>query len=199
MTVVSNLLEDFSNSTSDGSETGDDTEPMEDVKLAAFEDGYRAGWDDALAAQREAGKLISETTRDILAAATLTREDAVTAIGKGACDLLGAVIDKIFTEHRAKALTAQVIAAVETRLRKAGDAPIVIAAAPELASELSQVVGPLFEAELTFRPDEALPADEVEIKVADAAYLIDHDALHFEISEIIAALNLQLQTESPDG
>ena len=60
--AISHLLEDFgTNSDLPGPLTMMSPEDIEDVRLGAFEQGYSAGWEDALSAQSRDRARLSET------------------------------------------------------------------------------------------------------------------------------------------
>ncbi|MDA7965210.1 MAG: ABC transporter ATP-binding protein, partial [Ruegeria sp.] len=58
---IAHLLEDFTVQTGAGALHMLDDEALEEQRLAAFENGYGAGWDDAVQAQDQArGQLSAE-------------------------------------------------------------------------------------------------------------------------------------------
>ncbi len=73
-------------------------EALEDEKLKSFEDGYSAGWDDAMKAQEERGKKLSSALNDAVETASVSKEQAFSAFSQANAEFLNALLNLAFPQ-----------------------------------------------------------------------------------------------------
>jgi len=106
----SNVLMDFSGPKQPaGDVSSTANEALEDEKLKSFEDGYSAGWDDAMKAQEERGRKLSAALHEAVADATATKEEAFSAFSEVNTAFVSALLDLVFPKLAAEILSAQTI------------------------------------------------------------------------------------------
>lgn len=89
----SNVLTDFSGPKTLPAEASTaQSEALEDEKLKSFEDGYSAGWDDAMKAQEERGRKLSSALQEAVAQARVTKEEAFGVFSEASANLLNTLL-----------------------------------------------------------------------------------------------------------
>jgi len=89
----SNVLTDFSGPKTLPDEVSTaQNEALEDEKLKSFEDGYSAGWDDAMKAQEERGRKLSSALQEAVAQARVTKEEAFGVFSEASANLLNTLL-----------------------------------------------------------------------------------------------------------
>ena len=89
----SNVLTDFSGPKTLPDEVSTaQNEALEDEKLKSFEDGYSAGWDDAMKAQEERGRKLSSALQEAVAQARVTKEEAFGVFSEASANFLNTLL-----------------------------------------------------------------------------------------------------------
>lgn len=134
-------LENFTGSEPKTQPAAPEPEDLQEVKLAAYEDGYKAGWDDAVAAEAEnrerVGADFAKTLQEIAFAYHEARAHVLSALGP----LLSAMVERV-VPHIAEAGFARTV--VETALpmaETAADHPLTLRVCPENRDALEAVIG----------------------------------------------------------
>jgi flagellar assembly protein FliH len=107
--TISHLLESFDglqNAHSPQLSLSEDS--LEDQKLASFENGYKAGWDDAVKAQADESSRISSDFAQNLGELSFTYHEAYSHMIKELKPLLSQVVSSILPEIARKSLGAQI-------------------------------------------------------------------------------------------
>lgn len=184
------MFEDFSSLAQQPAEhTTPENEALEEEKLNAFENGYQAGWDDALRAQNQASAKLSEALRASLSDMSFTREEAFQAFLSASKGLLGAIVDRILPEIAAKSLAPHVVAHLHNALSKSADIPIQVRVAPRQVDPVSAAITEALPGEISVLADADLSDDQAVLALDTRELEIDLNGLVAEISDAVSDLS----------
>ena len=125
----------------------------EDRRLAAYEDGYRAGWDDALAAAAAAEARLREDLSQNLRDLSFTFHEARTHLLRGLEPLLSCMVDAVLPEAARATLGAAILAELLPEAQRLAGRPIALVVCPADAAAVARA--------LTAAPPD-LPVEVVE-------------------------------------
>ncbi|MBN2906243.1 MAG: flagellar biosynthesis protein [Rhodobacteraceae bacterium] len=187
-------LEDFSKNvgaapgTSDATETGN----AQELRLNAYEEGYKAGWDDAVAAQNEAdlriGADFAKTLQEMSFSYHEARAHLLSALGPLLSAMIERVMPQIATAAFARTVIATATAMAETQL----DRPLELRVCTENRPALEALTDADPGLPLTIVEDETLGPGQALIAGPEGAQEIDIDGM---LAGIQAALDDFLTTQ----
>ncbi|MCC1491352.1 ABC transporter ATP-binding protein [Cognatishimia sp. F0-27] len=180
------VLEDFSapqTAVSDGIEAVPAAgEAMSEVeleghRLEAFEKGYRAGWDDAIAAQSDDHTRISSAFGQHLQDLSFTYHEAYSRVMNAMTPLLEEMVRVVLPQTAHAVLGQHLVEQVQTLAREIGQLEVEIAVAPANV----EPVAPLLEGQFGFPvrlvEDETLSDEQADIRFGTTEKQIDLGAL----------------------
>ena len=153
-----------------------DAAGLEEVRLAAFENGYKAGWDDALAAQQDSESRDRIGVAQAMQALSFTFHDARDHVLQALSPLMAEVAARLLPQIAHAALPHLVAEALAPYAEMAADAPVVILAAPESSARVTALLGP--QPGFPVRVEEAadLSPGQVTLRLGDTETRVDLDA-----------------------
>lgn len=175
-------------------------EDYEDARLAAFEEGYRAGWDDAMASRAEQDadirSAIAARLADLSGAVADVRVEVVTALRPLLADLVAALLPKIARQ----ALPSQIVDALAPFAELATETALELVVSPDAAASAEAA---LVEASCTMPirlvEDPACAAGVAVIRLGPAETRIDLDAVINRIDALVADFFDQIARERRHG
>lgn len=168
----------------------------EDATLAAYEDGYRCGWDDCARAEAEANRRIGADLAANLAAMTLThaeaRQDVLAAIGPLFEDIAAQLLPRLAAEAVAPTVIAELrqIAGENTALR-----PLLVAAPASLPA-LERLLATTGEIELDLAAEPTFAEGQVSIRHAGQRRDMDLSGAADRMAEAIRGFLAQETAEA---
>jgi flagellar assembly protein FliH len=158
---------------------------LEEAQLAAYEQGYTAGWDDAAGAvSDDQSKLRAELARN-MQALSFTYHEARSHVLRALAPLIAEMTGRILPEIAREALAPLVVETLMPLAEQAADAPVVIvlnpAARPAVEALLEETSGLPF----TFREEPTLGEGQVYITLGDVETRIDLDRATDEIAAAV--------------
>jgi hypothetical protein len=152
------------------------SEDVEDMRLTAFETGYKAGWDDAITAQADADAQERAQVAQALQALAFTFHDARTHVLHALSPLIAEVAARLLPEIAHAALPHLVAEALAPYAELAAEAPVLILAAPETCPRIATLLGP--QPALPLRIEEAagLSPGQVTIRLGETETRVDLDS-----------------------
>ena len=160
--------------------------PPEEQHLASFEAGYRAGWDDAVAAETaQAAEVQAEIARN-LQALSFTYHEARSHVLRALAPLIADLAGRLLPEIAQAALPPLVAEALAPYAEVAADAPMEVVLHPSVRARVEELVGPGSGLPLTYREDAALAPGQIWLAMGEAETRIDIDAA---LATIRAALD----------
>lgn len=126
------VLEDFSQYTALASPGSPQSVPVlpEEQRLAAFEQGYKAGWDDAATAQSEETGNVSADLAGNLRDLSFTYHEARAHVLTGIEPLLREIVASVLPEIAARTLPDLVLERLDGFLKAAAEPPVILMVAP---------------------------------------------------------------------
>ncbi|MFD2172949.1 flagellar biosynthesis protein [Rhodobacter lacus] len=159
---------------------------FEEERLAAFEKGYTAGWDDAVAAQeREGTKLRTELAQN-LQELSFTYHEARQQVLGALRPLLVDIAAKLLPAMARETLAHMVAEQLEPLADRATSVPIAVVAHPASLPYIESVMTDRASLPLVFQAEPSLGEGQVYLKFADTETRIDLDGV---IGAIGAAIN----------
>jgi len=193
------LLEDFGGTRgAAGSHPAPNDEEIETRRLAAFEEGYQAGWDDALHAHtQDRMRLTSDLAQNLLDM-SFTYNEAYTHLFRELRPLLVEIVDKLLPRMLRHSIGPRIVeelqAAATDTLR--GEAHILVN--PDVAETVAALVAQDGAFPVSIRGDAALTEGQAQLSLPDREIEINLDQMIAEISSALEAFTHDLQKEDPD-
>ncbi|MFB9148549.1 flagellar biosynthesis protein [Roseovarius ramblicola] len=169
---ISHLLEDF-DAVRDGHEITLTDVSLEDERLAAFETGYRAGWDDAVEAQAGDARRITADLAQNLQDLSFTYEEAHAAVLQALRPLLAQVTSAVLPRLAQESLGPRVAGMLDELARDQGRRAIEIAASPDDATRLAHLLEARPDLGATLAEDDTLGPGQVLLRFGEAEHEID--------------------------
>lgn len=183
---VSHLYKDFAKRPVSTKSVLDDGLEIEEEKLKSFEDGYKSGWDDAMAAQEATRKTIGSAFSQNLQEASFSYHEARTSLSKQLRSLVESMLGAVMPELASQALHRHVLDQIHNLSSMSLDKSLeLVVATPQEAALRS-----LCESELSqpfvIVPDDSLAEFEVYIRLGTVEREIDLSQWTEETKSIIS-------------
>lgn len=170
-------------------------EDIEDLKLKAFEQGYGAGWDDAIRAQADSGKLLTETMQQSLLDARLTSDAAQKAFISATRPLIESLIGKILPAIAERTLPEHVAGLLVKAIEEASDLPVEIRVSPDELAAVSRILDGEMPGNSRIAADEDLERGQACFALGTSEKQIDLPELISEISAAVESFYHSVQEE----
>jgi flagellar biosynthesis/type III secretory pathway protein FliH len=162
-----------------------DETAIEEAKLAAYEQGYTAGWDDAAAAQREEqGKIKADLGRN-LQALGFTFQEARQHVLQALEPLLSEMSARLLPEMARETLAPIVLETLMPLAEQLSDAPITILLNPGVRDEVEALLSQATGLPMTIVEEPSLAESQVYLRLGAAETKVD---LGRATSDIAAAV-----------
>lgn len=172
---------------------------FEDARLAAFEQGYSAGWEDAIAAQdREILKLRADLGRNLQQMA-FTYHEARVHILRTLQPLLQQIVTKVLPVIAQGSLGPILLEQLEPLAAALAEAPVTVAVNPASRRTVEALLSERLSLPLVYAEDNTLSEGQAELRMGETEARIDIDGV---IAAIAGAMAAYFQIESevpPDG
>ena len=193
---LSHLYQDFGPiGTRPAAILGIQDDSLEDLELEAFENGYKAGWDDATKVH------VSEQERAVIAIAqrledlSFTHAEATTKITSAMQPLLSKITLCLLPEIAKNALGAHVAEQLDDLLRGEVESAIEIAVAPETLEPLQKQLEGRSNLSLDFTAEPMLTSGQVYLRARKAEREINLDMVLDGIEIALDAFFTEIQQE----
>lgn len=166
----------------------------EEARLAAYETGYKAGWDDAAEAEATAqGHIRTDLARN-LQEMSFTYHEARTAVLKQIKPLMHGIVTRVLPELARDTLGHTVTERLQPLARGAAEAPVRLMCNPAERDVLIEALGDQDLLPLEVEADPLLAEGQVHLTFGDVEEMIDLDGAITSISGAVAAF---FHTELP--
>lgn len=178
--TLSRILPEFGTRTAQHAVTLTDVS-LEEQKLASYESGYQAGWDDSAKANADAGQQVSADFAQNIRDLSMTYQDAYGALLNDIKPMLTQIVDAVLPAMARETLGPRVLELIAAEMQTAPRSALTLFA----AADDSTVLQPLVQAqdnsvEVTVETDETLLSGQVRLRFGgaqeqelDTAALID--------------------------
>ncbi len=184
---IAHLLEDFTLHSGGGALHLLDQEALEDQRLTAFEDGYGAGWEDAVQAQEKSRGQVSMELGKSLEDMYFTYHEAIARMSLSLEPMFQSLIQVVLPEMMERSFALRVTEQLCDMAREHMNQPMQIMV-PEGRSE---DVEALLPQDLSSKPrvveDPALDQGQARLQVGTAAREVDCDAVLASIAQVFEA------------
>ncbi|WP_170405947.1 ABC transporter ATP-binding protein [Ruegeria arenilitoris] len=174
---IAHLLEDFT-AQADGADLRLlDEEALEEERLAAFERGYGAGWEDALQAQTQGRAALAEDMRAAFSDMSFTYQEALTRMTLSLEPMFSALVQTVLPQALDRGLAARVIEQLSEMAKAQVAQPILLLVPPGVEGDVEA----LLPADITPLPkvvaDPELLPGQARLQVGTARSEVDCAAL----------------------
>lgn len=160
---------------------------VEDAKVASFEQGYSAGWDDAVAAQQGDQIRIRADLARNLQSLSFTFQDARSHVLQAIRPLILEMVNRLLPEVAREALAPTVLEAVTPLAEELADAPLTLvlnpAARPQVEDLLTRATG----LPMVIEEEPTMPEGQVYIRFGTAETKVDLAQVTTDIGAAVQA------------
>jgi len=149
---------------------------LEELRLEAFESGYKAGWDDAQVAIRGEDDELRQTVAQNLQDLAFSYHDARSHVLRALSPLFEEITARLLPEIARASLPHVVAEALGPYAEIAADAPIHIQIHPDTRPILAPLLENSFGLPLHLRDDPHIPPGRVQLSLGTTETRIDLDA-----------------------
>lgn len=150
-----------------------DETALEEARLAAYEQGYTAGWDDAAAAQRdEQGRIHADLARN-LQALGFTFQEARQHVLQALEPLLSEMTARLLPEMAREALAPMILETLMPMAEDLADAPITILLNPGVRDTVESLLTQATGLPMTIVEEPSLPESQVYLRLGPAETKVD--------------------------
>ena len=162
-----------------------DTGALEDAKLASFESGYSAGWEDAAAAQADDQTRVSADLARSLQSLTFTYHEARNHVLKAIEPLLRHVVGHLLPVLAKDTLAAKVLEVLMPLVDDLVAAPITLMLNPAARSAIEDILAKTSGLPLILVEEPTLGEGQVYLKLGDVEREVNLDRAVLEISAAV--------------
>lgn len=158
---------------------------LEDEKLASYETGYKAGWDDASAAMTEDQTRIRAELARNLQTLSFTYHEARNHVLKAVEPLLLQIVGQILPEIARETLAPFVLETLMPLAEGLGDAPVTLVINPAARAGVEALLEHATGLPLTIEEEPTLGEGQVYIRLGTVETQVDLDKATAEIASAV--------------
>lgn len=172
---------------------------IEDMRLDSFEQGYKAGWDDCVAANAAEQSRIGADLARHLQALSFTYHEARGTLLRGLGPLMSDIAAKLLPAIAAQSLAPLIAERLAPALEAAADVPVQILVSPDAEAPVAAAIAGQEALPLMLSADPALGAGQAVLRFGEAEERIDLDATVAAISAALRDHFTPGQKDQPHG
>lgn len=176
-----------------------DHDAFEEERLAAFEKGYSAGWDDAVAAQEAEGARLRADIGQNLQELSFTYHEARQNVLMALKPLLSEMAAKLLPALARQSLAQMVAEQLFPLAESLSSVPITVVANPHSLPQIEEVMAQRSGLPLVFAAEPSLSEGQAYLKFAETETRIDLDEVIHLISAAIESYFTANQQEPVHG
>ena len=162
------VLEDFTTDTATGAAAGADAGPPAADRAAIYEEGYRAGWDDAAASEREAQAHVAADFARTLQDLSFGFHEARAHVLSSVAPLLRLITERLLPDLARARFAETLVAAAEPLFEAAADRPVEIVVAPANRAAVEALLSAHEDAPVTLTVEPSLAPGQAYLRGADS-------------------------------
>ncbi|WP_299949360.1 ABC transporter ATP-binding protein [uncultured Ruegeria sp.] len=186
---IAHLLEDFTAPASGVAVHLLDDEALEEQRLAAFEQGYGAGWDDAIQAQEQAGGQLSSELSATLSDLSFTYQEALTRMTLSLEPLFQSLIQVVLPETVERSFATRLSDQLCEMAQEQIGQPMQLTVPTGTSDQVAAALPPEFSPTPQVVEDPSLQPGQAHLQVGTARREVDCAAL---LSSIAASFDAYL-------
>lgn len=193
MMAISHLLEDFSLKTLEKEPTTLMTEDgLEDVKLASFEQGYKAGWDDAIRAQADDQSRIISALGQNLEDLSFTYQEALVQMMAAIEPVFQSLVETVLPEAMMQTIGLQIVEQCRELAADQLDQPVKLVVPVGSGAAIRPALQKNLAMKVDIQESDRIDAGQVFLRVGDREREIDTSRLLSRLRESIEAFSYSL-------
>ncbi|MGX9352333.1 ABC transporter ATP-binding protein [Shimia sp. W99] len=196
---ISHLLEDFGVVTSSGMQSGQSVPANDADLLDSFEQGYKAGWEDAIRAKSEERAGISADFARNLQDLGFTYHEAREAVVAELAPVMEQAVMSVLPDMSRQAIGLQVLEQLNAITRDHSGVPVLITTSPENYEAVSELLPDNVDFPLDVVRDAGLSEGQVRFQFGQGERQIDMDEVLSIVSRAFAGFTHQSQKEITHG
>ncbi|WP_299286952.1 hypothetical protein [uncultured Tateyamaria sp.] len=169
-------------------------EEIEELKLQAFENGYQAGWEDAIKAQSNTLTHVSSGLASSLQAASFEYHELRAAMTASVQTIMTQVTRKILPQAAQQSLGAHIQDVILDAARKNLDRPIELAIATANEEAVRAVLSDNVPAPFEVVADDLMGPTQVVLRLGDREIEVDLDRV---VADITNEISTFFETQMP--
>ena len=185
---ISHLLEDFGRAASPATPEPMTEEDLETLRLEAFENGYKAGWDDSPKAQAEDAMRIRDDFARNLQDLSFTYHEAHSHVMQSVTGLLEDIVALVLPEAMRKTLGLRVVEQLTEMAEIAGAQEVEIVSAPSDLLLIQSFLETEAGFPVTATADDTLAEGQVFLRMSGQERQIDLDPVIAGIRDAVETL-----------
>ena len=158
---------------------------IEEVRLQAFDDGYKAGWDDSSAAFREGQRRVSEELANNLQELSFTYHEARNAVLAEMEGILRGMVDRILPATLTRSLGEMIVGRIATFAEKVSEVPVELVVSPDNVPLIRGLVEGKIAPPLRIVEDATLGDGQAFLRMAGSEHKFDLEAVLREVAEAV--------------
>lgn len=191
------LFEDFGSADAPiGTRSEATVDAIEDEKLAAFENGYQAGWDDAVKAQSQTQTTVSSALAANLQEASFQYHEMRASLHKTVQEIMEAVVTALLPDMARQSLGAHVCEEVSKLARDGMDATVQVVVHPSNLDRVEALTAQMDVQSHDVAADDTLAPDAALIQIAGTEHVVD---LARVMEEVRTAISEFFETQLVEG
>ncbi|WP_299899571.1 ABC transporter ATP-binding protein [uncultured Ruegeria sp.] len=184
---IAHLLEDFTTQTGTGPVLLLDEDALEEQRLAAFEDGYGAGWEDAIRAQEQSRGQISAELARSLQDMSFTYHEAITRMTLSLEPMFASLVQTVLPEMAERGLAARLVEQLCEMARSRAEQPMQIMVPPGCAEKVAALLPQDLHSTPQVIEHSELEPGQARLEVGTSRHEVDCTALLAAIAQIFDA------------
>ncbi len=194
---ISHLLEDFKTTDpADASTILMSNLELEEQRLAAFEKGYSAGWEDAISADGQAKAHLSSVLTQNLEDAVFSYHEALTQMQQALVPVFEAISEQLLPGMVRSGLAPHILTALRDIATEAVSRPLVLSVPPGTEDGIAPLLPVTDNVELIIREDGNLGEGQARLHLDDGGIEIDLRALAGDMRDALSAFVYETRKES---
>lgn len=174
-------------------------EAFEDQKLQSFEEGYQAGWDDAIKAQADDKARVSAQLDQSLQEMSFTYHEALAKLTTSMRPIMEQVVEKLLPAIARDAVGSHIVEQITGMLRQAGAHPIEIVVSDEGHKTIEALLNRELTEPFSIVREPSLSPGQAFVRIGDSEREIDVDSVVNGVSEAVNAFFHQVSEEQKHG
>ncbi|MES2333605.1 MAG: flagellar biosynthesis protein [Pseudomonadota bacterium] len=160
---------------------------VEEAKVASFEQGYSAGWDDAVAAQNgDQTRIRADLARNLQSLA-FTFQDARSHVLQAIRPLILEMVNRLLPEVAREALAPTVLEALTPMADELADAPLTLVLNPAVRGQVEDLVAQATGLPMVIEEEPSLPEGQVYIRFGSIETKVDLSQVTADIAIAVRA------------
>lgn len=198
--TISHLLEDFSSSSlTEGPIKLMSEDALEDHHLASFEQGYTAGWNDAIAAQAQDQTKITGALARSLEDLSFTYHEAYVQMLASVEPVFRSLIKQVLPQVMVQSFGHRIVEQLSEMTAGQISQPVALVVPPGAATAIKPILAKELPIQVDLIEDASVIAGQAQLRVGDAERELDGDQVLTAITKSIDAFFYQTSKETQHG